>query len=106
MKEILNRFITLEPTKFRSVIAGAIGLLVILGVKIIPGIDDAILNFWIPLQVVIQAILIRPAVTANARVVVEAPDPISEPSVVAPGEATTTASDAKVLAAAKEVPRG
>lgn len=100
-REILDRFIKLEPARFYSLVTGIVGLLVILGVKIIPGLPDAILAVWIPLQVILQAVLIRPAVTANARVAVSVPDPINNPQVVEAGEAITTASNREIIAAAE-----
>jgi len=100
------RLIHLEPTILRGTITGIVGLAGALGILLAPGLPDTILGVWVPLMAVVQVLLTRPAVTANARVVVEAPDPIGEPATVQPGEATTGASIADILAAAKDVPRG
>jgi len=100
------RLVHLEPTVLRGVLTGLLGLAGALGILIAPGLPDTILGFWVPLMAVVQLLWTRPAVTANARVVVEAPDPVGAPGTVAPGEATTTATNGQILEAAKDVPRG
>ena len=96
------KLVHLEPTLLRGVFTGAIGLAGTLGVFIIPGLPDQILGFWVPLMAILQVILTRPAVTANARVLALVPDPVNAPQVVAAGEATTTASLKDITRAVQE----
>jgi len=100
------RLVHLEPTLLRGAVTGIIGLAGALGILIAPGIPDAILGAWVPLVALAQMLWTRPSVTANARVVVEAPDPIASPRYVIPGDAVTRASDTAILNAAKDVPVG
>lgn len=99
----LQRLMRLEPTVWRSLLVGLLGLLLDLGVVLSPTLPDTILAVIIPLQAIVQAIFIRPAVTANARVAVYMPDPEERPTVVRSGEAdASAASDRLILAAAKQ----
>jgi hypothetical protein len=100
------RLVHLEPTVLRGVLTGLLGLAGALGILIAPGLPDQILSVWVPLMALVQLLWTRPGVTANARVVVEIPDPIGKPGVVVPGEATTTATNGQIIDAAKDVPRG
>jgi hypothetical protein len=100
------RLVHLEPTVLRGAVTGLVGFLAALGVLIAPGLPDALLGALLPAMALVQILWVRPAVTANARVVVEAPNPISDPGTVVPGEATTTATNSEILDAAKDVPRG
>lgn len=91
----------LEPTLVRGVLTGLFGLAGALGILLVPGLPDAILGAWVPSMAVVQILVTRPAVTANARVVVLAPDPVEHPRLVVAGEAVTRASDAAILDAAR-----
>lgn len=101
MKQFWWRLIHLEPTILRGAITGIVGLAGALGILLNSDLPDTILGFWVPLMALMQVLLTRPAVTANARVVVEAPNPVSDPGTVVAGEAVTTASSAEILDAAK-----
>jgi len=96
------KLVHLEPTLLRGVLTGLIGLAGALGILITPGLSDTILGFWVPLMAVLQIILTRSGVTANARVAVLVPDPVNAPQKVEPGEAVTTATDRNILKAARE----
>ena len=100
------RLVHLEPTVLRGAVTGLVGLAAALGILIAPGLPDAILGALVPTLALAQLLWTRPGVTANARVVVEAPDPVNSPGLVVPGEATTTASNSQIVDAAKDVPRG
>lgn len=103
MAERLERLMKLEPTVWRSLLVGLVGLLLDLGIVLAPGLPDSILGVLLPVQAIVQAILIRPAVTANARVAVYMPDPEDRPTLVKSGEADASgARDALILAAAKQ----
>lgn len=100
VKEFLQRLIHLEPTVFRTFVVSTVALLVSLGVVIEPSIPDTLVGFVIALSALAQSLWVRSGVTANARVVVEAPDPIHAPHRVVPGEAVTTAAPASIVDAA------
>ncbi len=100
------RLVDLDPAILRGVITGVLGLIGAVGILISPDLPDQILGVWVPMMALIQALWTKPSVTANARVVVEAPDPIHQPGLVVPGAATTTASNSEIIDAAKDVPRG
>jgi hypothetical protein len=100
------RLVHLEPTILRGALVGILGLAGAFGILGLDFLPDTILGFWVPLMALIQVLITRPAVTANARVVVEAPNPISQPGIVVAGEATTEATSREILEAAKDVPRG
>jgi len=100
------RLIHLDPVLFRAAVVAVVVLLGTLGILVDPSIPDALVTAWVALAAIVQTVWTRPAVTANARVVVEAPNPVSDPHVVVAGEATTRASDAAIIDAARDTPRG
>lgn len=95
------KLVHLEPTLLRGMISGLIGLLGAIGILVAPGLPDTILGFWVPIMALIQVIITRPVVTANARVAVLVPDPINAPNVVEAGEAVTNSPAAGILTAAR-----
>lgn len=98
------RLVHLEPAVLRGLITGLIGLAGALGILVSPDLPDTILGVWVPLMAIVQALATRPAVTANAKVVVEAPDPVNRPGLVVAGEAVTTATNNQILEAATAAP--
>ena len=100
------RLVHLEPALLRGAVVAVVALLSAVGILVAPGIPDALLGAWGAAAAIVAAVWTRPAVTANARVVVEAPNPISEPEKVVAGEAITTASRTDIIDAAREDPRG
>jgi len=100
------RLVHLEPALLRGVVVALVALLGAVGILVAPGIPDALLTVWGVTATLVQALWTRSGVTANARVVVEAPDPIGEPATVTAGAAVTEASTPDILAAAREEPRG
>lgn len=100
------RLVHLEPAVLRGAITGLVGLAGALGILLSPDLPDTILGVWVPLAAIVQALATRPAVTANARVVVETPDPINNPGTVVAGEAVTTATNKQILDAAATTPGG
>lgn len=96
----------LEPAVYRGLIISIVALLASVGVAISPGVPDALIGFILVVVPIVQALWTRPAVTANARVSVYLPDPQNEPDYVRAGEAVTTATNAEIVEAAKEEPRG
>jgi hypothetical protein len=95
------RLIHLEPMVWRAAVVAVVALLGALGILVDPSIPDALVTAWVALAAIAQTVWTRPAVTANARVVVEAPEPIRSPGTVVAGEAVTQASDTEILTAAK-----
>lgn len=100
------RIVHLEPAMWRGVVMAVVALLTAAGVYVAPGVPDTLVIAIVAVTALIQAVWTRPAVTANARVVVVAPDPIAKPRTVEAGEAVTRASHEQILDAAYELPRG
>lgn len=90
----------LDPAVYKGLVVAVIGLLAAFGVAIAPDIPDQVIGLVVALMAIVQAIWTRRDVTPNAKVVAYLPDPF-KPAAIAPGEATTTASDNKILDAAK-----
>ena len=91
----------LDPAVFRGLIVAVIALLGYFGLEIAANLPDQIMAIYGFLSTIIAAFVIRPSVTANARVAVYVPDPIDNPDVVAPGEAVTNAPPKEIIAAAE-----
>lgn len=100
VKDYLWRLVNLEPALLRTFVVALFALVASTGVIVNDSIPDALVTFVITMAAIIQAVWVRSGVTANARVVVEAPDPADHPGVVIPGEAVTTAPDAVIIDAA------
>jgi len=94
------RLVHLEPVLFRSAVVAVGWLAFSVGILASPDVPDAALGALTTIAAVIQVVWVRPGVTPNAKVVVEAPDPIDRPALVVAGEAVTDASDAAILHAA------
>jgi hypothetical protein len=100
------RIVHLEPALWRGVVMAVVALLAASGIVVSPAIPDTTVLLLVAVVAIVQAVWTRPAVVPNAKVVVLAPDPIADPATVQPGEAVTRASNADVLDAAYDVPRG
>jgi hypothetical protein len=100
VKDFLWRLVHLEPTMMRTFVVTIFALLAATGVVVNDSLPDALVSAVIALAAIIQAVWVRQGVTANARVVVEAPDPVDQPGLVAPGQAVTMADDASIIEAA------
>lgn len=102
----LWRVVHLEPALLRGVVMAVVALLAGFGIVVSPDVPDATVLVLVAVLALVQAVWTRPAVTANARVVVEAPEPVRQPDAVVAGEAVTRASNADILGAAYDLPRG
>lgn len=100
------RLVHLDPALLRGGVVAVVALLGVLGVLVTPGLPDVVLVLWVALAAIVQALWTRPAVTANARVLVAVPDPVNEPHVVVAGEAVTTAGGTAIIDAARRLPPG
>jgi len=100
------KLVHLEPALLRTLVVAVVTLLGTFGLLISSDKVDAIIGFATVALIVLGGLSTRSAVTANARVVVEAPNPISDPSTVVAGEAVTEATSTEILDAARDVPRG
>jgi hypothetical protein len=94
------RLVHLDPAVFRGLVVAIVGLLATLGVAVAPGLPDSLIVVIVMGMAVIQGLWTRNGVTPNAKVVTYLADP-SKPSAILPGDATTTASDSKILTAAR-----
>lgn len=99
------RFVHLDPALLRAFIVAAFLLAGGLGLSFATDLPDNLITFISAALMLIQGLWTRSSVTANARVLVRVPDPVNRPGVVVPGEAVTTASDARILSAASDTPR-
>lgn len=94
------RLVNLNPAVLRGVVVAVVALLGTVGILVTPALPDELVAALAAVAAVVQALWTRAAVTPNARVVVRAPEPITEPGVVEAGEATTIAPNLDILRAA------
>lgn len=99
------RLVHLEPALVRGLVTAVVLVLLSVGVAVSPDIPNALIGLFIAVAPVVQALWIRGAVTANAKVVIAAPDPVGEPARIVPGDAVTRASTADIIDAARNTPR-
>lgn len=66
---------------------------------------EGIIGLILALVPIIQGLWTESKTTADSKVVVVAPDPIAQPTLVEPGAATTDATAKQILAAADAVPQ-
>lgn len=95
------RLVHLDPALLRGLVVALVLLLGGLGVSIATDVPDTVVTAIAAFLAIVQALWTRPAVTANARVVVAAPDPVNRPGRVVAGEAVTTATSDAILDAAR-----
>jgi len=94
------RLTHLEPAMYRGGVVAVVALLGSLGLVVADADTAAIVAVVTAVVGLVQALWTRGAVTANQRVVVYKPDPVDQPSLVAPGIAVATDAVAVVNAAA------
>lgn len=91
----------MNPVLLRGALMALVVLLGSVGIMVTPAIPDALVAFLAAAAAVAQAVWTRSSVTPNAKVVVRAPEPVTEPGVVEPGEAATIAPNADIITAAR-----
>lgn len=103
----LQRLAALDPAILRGTILAIVGLVaVVTGSAIDNSTVELIINAAVALLALVAALVIRPAVTPNAKVIAFKPNPIDAPSWVAAGEATITPElEEAVVAAAHSSPK-
>lgn len=92
------RITHLEPAIFKGLILALVGILASFGVHVSEAVPDSLIGFIIAALALIQAVWVRRSVTPNAKVVSYVG---SDGHTLRAGEATTTAGDAAVIAAAR-----
>lgn len=95
------RLTHMEPTVYRSLVVAVVALLVSLGVKVSPGLPDAIIGFIGVLALITQVLWVREGVMPTAKVVTYLPDPVAAPAEIRAGEAVTTAKPYDIVEAAR-----
>lgn len=103
----LERIAALDPAIVRGAIVAVIGLVVAVTGKIIDDATvDLIVNVVLVLLTLLAAIVIRPAVTPNAKVIALKPDPVNQPDRIESGEAVVTQNQINdVVEAAVNTPK-
>jgi hypothetical protein len=104
-KTWLWNLINLNPALWIGLVVAVAALLGSFGLVLNDKQTGAITGLIIAVVAIVQAIWTRVKVTPNKKVVVSAPDPIAQPSLVAPGEAITSASARQILIAADATPK-
>lgn len=97
----LWRLVNLQPATWRGIVTAVFMLLAAIGIKVAPEIPDAAFLVVLALLPVIQGLWTKSAVTPNAKVAVEVPDPINAPNEVVAGQARVLADDQDVIDAAR-----
>lgn len=95
------KLVNLNPALLRGLVMAVVMVLGTAGILVSPDLADGLIGAWVAVAAVVQALWTRNGVTANAKVVVIAPDPVNAPDTVAPGEAVTEASSTDIIEAAR-----
>ena len=91
-----QRFVRLEPALLRGILVAVVALVAqVVGYTIEDELVDSLIDLFTAFSAIVAALAIRPAVTANAKVVVWDNTPLTEGTDLRSGEATVDAvSDA------------
>lgn len=100
------RLVHLNPALFRGLVMATVLLFASVGIRVSPEVPDSVILFLGAVFAIVQALWTAPSVTSNEKVVVYVPDPVNKPGEVAPGNATTSASNFEILEAAEGTPSG
>lgn len=85
----LEKLAKLDPAIVRALIITVVGIVgAIVGHQVGNEVVDTIVNFALALLALVAGLVIRPAVTPNAKVLAYKPNPVDAPNLIAPGEAT------------------
>lgn len=86
-----QRLAALDPAILRATIVGVIGIVTaIIGHSIDNSTVDLITNLILGVLAIVAGLVIRPAVTPNAKVLAFKPNPIDAPNRIKSGEAVAT----------------
>lgn len=94
----LERFAALDPVMLRGVVVTVFALLGAVGISVSDGLVAAVLAFVVALGALVTALVSRPAVTPNEKVLVYKPDPFDAPGTVAAGHAVVAQDRAQAVA--------
>lgn len=100
----LWRLMHLNPALYIALVVAVCGTLASFGLLVSGEQKESLGVLVLALVAIGQGIWTGANTTANKKVVVEAPDPIFQPTLVVPGEATTTARQVDILDAARTTP--
>lgn len=95
------KLVHLDPAIFRGLIMAVVLVLGSVGIFVSDELANNLVIAWVAIMAVVQALWTKRGVTPNAKVVVQAPDPVNAPGTVAPGEAVTDASAEEIIEAAR-----
>lgn len=101
-----QKLLKLNPAVIRGVLVAVLAVVAqVLGHTIVSdGMIDLIINAFTAIAPLLAGILIRPAVTPNAKVETYKPDPVSSPDVVVAGDASSVQTGVIVEPANPSVP--
>lgn len=99
------KLVHLEPVVWKTLILTVVAVLGSVGILVSDDLANNLVLLLTTLLGIVQIVWTRPSVTANAKVVVEAPDPAGDPYTVAPGEAVTKAPSDEIVRAAYTLAR-
>lgn len=100
----LWNLVHLNPALYIALVVAVCGAIGAFGLVVSGEQKEALGSLVLALVAVIQGVWTGTKTTANKKVVVVAPDPVSQPHLVEPGEATTSASPGAIIDAAKQTP--
>lgn len=100
----LWNLIHLNPALYIGLVVAVAGVLGAFGLAISGDQKESLGTLILSVVAILQAVWTKSKTTANKQVVVKAPDPVGQPTLVVPGEATTEARQVDILDAARGVP--
>lgn len=104
-KSPLWNLVHLSPALYIGLVVAVAGVLGAFGLAISGEQKESLGTLVLSVVAILQAVWTGAKTTPNKKVVVVAPDPIAQPTLVVPGEATTTARQVDILDAARGMPQ-
>lgn len=104
-KGVIGNLIHLNPARWIALVVAVVFLLGAFGLVINGEQKEGIVGVILAVIPILQGLWTESKTTADNKVVVVAPDPINQPTLVVAGAATTDAKSVDILNAAKNAPR-
>jgi hypothetical protein len=100
-----QKLVHLNPARWIALVVAVVFVLGSFGLVITGDQKEGIVGLILALVPILQGLWTETKTTADSKVVVVAPDPIAQPTLVEPGKATTEAKVVDILNAAQNTPR-